>query len=102
MPTSRVDTCIINNSWDAPLCSCFGTMCGNITVKKLIDIKFGFWVYVRKYNGTKLIEIKLGFRDNVRKYNVKKLIKIKLGFWGNIQKYNGKKLLEIKLGILEK
>ena len=37
----------------------------------------------------KLIEIKLGFWDNVRKYKGKKLLEIKLGFWDNVPKYNG-------------
>ena len=32
----------------------FGTMYGNKIVKKLIEIKPGFWETVRKYNGKKL------------------------------------------------
>ena len=47
-------------------------MCGNVMVKKLLEIKLGFWDHVRKHNVKKLTEIKLGFWDNVRKYNGKK------------------------------
>ena len=49
-------------------------MYGNIiNVKKLIEIKLGFWDNVQKYNDKKLLEIKFGFGDNVQKYNDKKL-----------------------------
>ena len=37
-----------------------------IMVKKLLDIKPGFWEHVRKNNDKKIIEIKLGFWNNVR------------------------------------
>ena len=42
-------------SWHARLCSGFGTMYGNIMVKKnkLIEINLGFWNIVRKYKGKK-------------------------------------------------
>ena len=35
--------------------------------EKLLEIKLGFWVNVRKYNDKKLLEIKLGSWNNVRK-----------------------------------
>ena len=38
-------------------------MYGNIMIKKLLEVKLGFWDNVRKYNGKKLLEIKLGFLD---------------------------------------
>ena len=48
-------------SWDARLCSGFGTIYGNIMVKKIIMIELEFWDNVQKYNSKKTLEIKLGF-----------------------------------------
>ena len=40
---------LLETSWDARLCSGFGTTYGNIMLK-IIEIKLGFWDNVRKYN----------------------------------------------------
>ena len=60
---------IFITSWDAWLCWGFKTMDGNVMVKKLSEVKLGFWDNVWKYNGEKLLEMKLGFWDNVQKCN---------------------------------
>ena len=54
---------ILYTSWDVRLCSGLGTMYGNIMLKKLKEIKLGFWDNVRKCNGKKLLEIKPEFWD---------------------------------------